>query len=484
MLENGSATYTLVLNTQPSATVTIAVAKQSGGDADLTASPTNFQFTAGSWSTPQTVMVSAADDADNTNGTATFSHTATSGDGDYSGVTVPAVTATEDDDELNAAPTFSGEATFTVEENTQAVGTVTATDRDTRDEVTGYAITGGEDASLFRISNAGRLSFRGSPDFETPLGASADNIYAVEVTATAGTGTRERMSDPRTIKVTVTDVDEAPEAPGSPAISDVTASGFLVSWRLPDNPGPAIGDYTVRYRALPDGVWEERAGVEGLSLELTGLASETEYEVGVRARNAEGTGPWSQTTTGTTTVPPVPPGATVSTSALTVAENAAASYTVVLDAEPTGAVTVSVSIDGDADLSVTPAALTFTPANWDAAQAVTVSAADDADAANGEATIAHSASGGDYDAVAIASVMATESDDDTAGVTVTPTDLAVPEASTATYTVTLDTEPTAAVTVSVSASGDADLSVTPGRADVHADGLGYDAAGDGKRGGR
>ena len=465
VLENGSATYTLVLNTQPSAEVVIAVAKQSGGDADLTASPDTFGFTPGHWSTPKTVTVSAADDTDKINGTATFTHAATSTDSDYNGVTVLSVMATEDDDELNAAPTFGGEFSFTVEENTQAVGTVTATDRDSQDKVTGYAITGGEDASLFRISNAGRLSFRGSPDFETPLGASADNVYAVAVTAIAGTGTRERRSDPRTITVTVTDVDEAPEAPKSPAISDVTASGFLVSWRLPDNPGPAIRDYTVRYRALPDGVWEERAGVEDLSLELTGLASETEYEVGVRARNAEGTGPWSQTTTGTTTVPPVPPGATVSVSALTVAENAAATYTVALDTEPTAAVTVSVSSSGDADLSVAPTALTFTPANWDTAQPVTVSAADDADTANGEATITHTAASvdSDYDGIVIASAMAAEVDDDTAGVTLSESAVTVPEASTATYSVTLDTEPTAAVTVTVSVSidGDADLSVTP-----------------------
>ena len=154
-------------------------------------------------------------------------------------------------------------------------------------------------------------------------------------------------------------------------------------------------------------------------------------------------------------------GVTLSASAVTVPEESTASYTVTLDTEPTAAVTVSVSIDGDADLSVRPAALTFTPANWDTAQPVTVSAADDADTANGEATIAHSASGGDYGSVSIASLTATETDDDTAGVTLSASAVTVPEESTASYTVTLDTEPTAAVTVSVSIDGDADLSVTP-----------------------
>ena len=64
------------------------------------------------------------------------------------------------------------------------------------------------------------------------------------------------------------------------------------------------------------------------------------------------------------------PGVTVSATDLTVAETGSATYTVVLDTEPTGPVTVTVAktSGGDGDLTVAPAALTFTTADWNAAQ--------------------------------------------------------------------------------------------------------------------
>ena len=64
--------------------------------------------------------------------------------------------------------------------------------------------------------------------------------------------------------------------------------------------------------------------------------------------------------------------------------------------EPTGQVTVTPSrSSGDADVTVS-GALTFTPANWDTAQTVTVSAAQDLDAVDDTAVIGHAVSGGDY----------------------------------------------------------------------------------------
>ena len=158
-------------------------------------------------------------------------------------------------------------------------------------------------------------------------------------------------------------------------------------------------------------------------------------------------------------------GVSVSERALTVPEGGTAAYEVVLDTRPAAAVTVAVAkrSGGDADLTVTPATLTFTPADWSTARTVTVSAAADDDAVDGAATIAHAASGGDYVGVAVAGVAATEVDDDTAGVSVSERALTVPEGGTAAYEVVLDTRPTAAVTVTVAkrSGGDADLTVAP-----------------------
>ncbi|MDE0523462.1 MAG: cadherin-like beta sandwich domain-containing protein [Boseongicola sp.] len=107
-------------------------------------------------------------------------------------------------------------------------------------------------------------------------------------------------------------------------------------------------------------------------------------------------------------------GVTVSETALPVAEGGTATYTVVLDSQPTGDVTVTPSrSSGDADVTVS-GALTFTPSDWDTAQTVTVSAAEDADAEVDAATVSHAVSGADYGSVAAADVAVTVSDNDTA----------------------------------------------------------------------
>ena len=91
---------------------------------------------------------------------------------------------------------------------------------------------------------------------------------------------------------------------------------------------------------------------------------------------------------------------TISESALSIDEGATATYTVVLDTEPTGDVTVAIAGHADTDLSLDKTSLTFTSDNWDTAQTVTVSAAQDDDAASDAAvTLTHTANGGGYVAV-------------------------------------------------------------------------------------
>ena len=91
------------------------------------------------------------------------------------------------------------------------------------------------------------------------------------------------------------------------------------------------------------------------------------------------------------------PGVTVSESALSVDEGGSGSYTVVLDTEPTGNVTVAVAGHADTDISLDKTSLTFTASTWDTAQTVAVTAAQDDDAASDAAvTLTHTANGGDY----------------------------------------------------------------------------------------
>ena len=107
-------------------------------------------------------------------------------------------------------------------------------------------------------------------------------------------------------------------------------------------------------------------------------------------------------------------GVTLSeTGRLSVVEGDTETYTVVLDSEPTGNVTVTPEVrDGtDAAISVS-GALTFTPADWDSPQTVTVTAAADGNDVHGSATIIHTVAGADYgtNSVTAASVPVIEGD--------------------------------------------------------------------------
>ena len=107
-------------------------------------------------------------------------------------------------DSSNDSVTFTSDATFSVAENSTAVGTVAAGVVGCNSGDTVTMALSGADAALFTIDAAGALAFAAAPDFEVTGSASGTNDYTVVVTATAGTKTAEQ-----TITVTVTDVEEA-----------------------------------------------------------------------------------------------------------------------------------------------------------------------------------------------------------------------------------------------------------------------------------
>ena len=139
-------------------------------------------------------------------------------------------------------------------------------------------------------------------------------------------------------------------------------------------------------------------------------------------------------------------------------------YTVVLSQLPTADVVVTLS--PDSQTMVSPATLTFTTVNWNVAQTVTARAVDDAlyestphyggltGASPHYGTITHSATSADsvYQGIAIAPVKVSITDNDIPGVIVTPsggsTNLAE-VGGTDTYTVALTHEPAANVVVTL-----------------------------------
>ena len=98
--EGGTASFTIRLSQQPSASVTVTVAR-TAGDTDITVQGSATRtFTTANWNTPQTVTLAAAEDTDSTNGNATITASA-------SGHTSAVVTAVEaDNDQSDYAQRF------------------------------------------------------------------------------------------------------------------------------------------------------------------------------------------------------------------------------------------------------------------------------------------------------------------------------------------------------------------------------------------
>ncbi len=141
------------------------------------------------------------------------------------------------------------------------------------------------------------------------------------------------------------------------------------------------------------------------------------------------------------------------------------SFTVVLDTEPTADVTIGLSSSDTSEGTVSPASMTFTAANWNVAQTATVTGVDDAVADGDQAytivTAAATSSDANYSGMDPADVAVTNTDDDSPGVTVTPTTVNVAEGgATDSYDVVLNTLPTADVTINITTGGQTTVNPT------------------------
>ena len=132
-------------------------------------------------------------------------------------------------------------------------------------------------------------------------------------------------------------------------------------------------------------------------------------------------------------------GVTVSETSLDIEEGDFDTYTVVLDTEPAGNVTVTIGGITNTDLVLDKTTLTFTSGNWDTAQTVKVTAGQDDDAVDEDVVnITHTVSStadAKYDGLAAAGVAVSVTDDDTIGVTISETSLEIEEGDSDTYTV-------------------------------------------------
>ena len=479
---DGVGTYTVRLNSAPTADVTITVTGEANTALVHTgtnnpATTATLTFTQTNYATPQTVTVSAAsaadDDIDNSSAqTATISHTV-SATGGYTGVTAAGVSVTLTDDDASGITVSTsgltvaentGTATYTVKLNSKPSANVTVTPASS--DTSKATVSGALTFTTTNWNTAQTVTVTGVDDASSVLGGRTATIShsatSTDANYTIGTGFRVTVgiteNDPGVVasKTTLTVAENAtatytvvltsqPSAsvtvtPVSSATAEATVSGALTftttNWNIPQ-----IVTVT---------------GVNDTSATPAGHTATVTHTVG-------NTGGYGSVTTPSVAVSLADDDAvTLGSTTLTVAENAgAATYTVVLGSQPSANVTVT-PVSSDTSKATVSGALTFTNLNWNTAQTVTVTGVDDDIDSTRSTTITHTVSStGGYTNVAAPGVSVTLTDNDTRGVTVSTSTLAVAEnAGTATYTVVLDSQPTANVIVVPASSATAEATVS------------------------
>ena len=589
--EGGDATYTVVLDSAPTGEVTVT--PNVTGSNDVTVSEDALTFTTTTWSNEQTVTVSAAQDADAEDDTATVTHTVAGADYGDNNVTADDVSVAVDDDDT-AAPELTVVLGEPEHDDQDASGTVTLGDvlsYTARGSNTGNVALSGVELSDLLVNSTGKecgaVAIGGSCEISGEYPVTQADVDAGmventatgtatelsgEVTATRSTavaqerkltlaksaaesgfgGTGETLtysyevSNSGTVTLTGT-VSIADDKIASEEISCGTVTGGLgpggkvtcsgsyeteqadvdgsgvtnsataslggveseavevrVPWQAPQGQTPRLtvngaggsedaGTLEVTVTLSPASVQTVQVGyatgdvtaVAGADYTaargtLTLLPGATAGTIAVSiADDAEDEEAETFTVslsdamnatvgTGTTTITIADNdtrGVTVAPTSLPVAEGGDATYTVVLDSAPTGEVTVTPTVTGSSDVTVSEDALTFTTTTWSDEQTVTVNAAQDADAEDDTATVTHTVAGADYEdnSVTADSVSVTVNDDETASteveLTVSPESVGeADDATTVTVTATLNDAPRttdATITVTVGDAGDA-----------------------------
>ena len=241
----------MVLDSQPTANVTVTPSRT--GSSDVTFSPATLTFTALNWNTVQPVTVTAAQDSDAVDDSATISHAVTGGD--YAGVTVESVVVTVDDDETadttaprvasivrqtpTSSPTNADSLTWRVTFS-EAVSNVDAADfvvSGTTATVTAVAAVSGVTGAYDVTASGGNLA-----GVSATVGlaiAASHNIQdgasnALSNTAPTGTNDNSYVVDNTAPTVTIS---------GVPATSDAP---FTATFTFPEAvTGFAVGDITL-----------------------------------------------------------------------------------------------------------------------------------------------------------------------------------------------------------------------------------------------
>ncbi len=357
--EGEEGTYTVVLNTEPTADVTVAVT--AGGD--LTVMPGSLDFTTLDWDTAQEVTVTVGQDDDAEDETETITHAVTSTDTGYSGLAVDEVRVTIADDEGTGGPGGTEELTVSttrlrITEGNMGKYTVVLNREPAAGVTVAVSAPSGGDLTVMPAT----LDFT-TLNWDTPQ----------EVRVTAGEDT-DLEDEVESITHTITRASSSSSSSLRGALGRQAAFATAMG-----SPAP-----TREYVYL---------GGRLVAIQQGGAVSEASVVVTIDDDDDPDT-----------------PGVPALTSSLRLTEGHTGAYTLELGAAPTAPVTIALTVsrgsDNVADVTVNPTPLTFTASDWDAPQWVTVRVGEDSDTVGETETITHAATSTDsrYEGITIAPV--------------------------------------------------------------------------------
>ena len=465
--ESATSSYDISLATSPSSSVTITLSTSS---ADVLLSTTTIVFTSANYSTPVTVVVTAVNDDIDTGSTyeRVISHSASSADTNYDGISIANVTTTITDNDTagvtvttsTVAITEAGTtATYTIQLDSQPTSTVTVT-------------VSPDSASTVSTSSIAFTSSNWNTPVTVTVTAVDDDVaqgaHSTTITHSASqTGGQYNSISIASVDMTITDNDTVGVTITTSSIA-ISEAGTTATYtiQLATQPTTSV---TIALSA------DAQSNVSTSSIVFTSSTWDTPVTVTVTAvddASVEGNHTTTITHSATQGGSAQYNGISIASVVMNITDNdtagvsivepgggvsvteggTTATYTIQLNTSPASPVTITVTTDGE--VSVSTSSIVFTSGNYNTPVIVTTTATDDSIAEGTHTSvITHSASSGDgtYDGISIANVTTTITDNDTAGVTVTTSTVAITEAgTTATYTIQLDSQPTSTVTVTVS----------------------------------
>ncbi len=484
-----SVTFTVVLRSQPTADVAIPIA--STNTAEGTVSPASLTFTAASWSTPQTVTVTGADDfvADGTQPYAVTVGPAASADALYAALPASSLPFTNEDDDVEGITVGTPSGTSTSESGTFVTFTVVLKSQPTADVTVPIASLDTAEGAVSPASLTFTAASWNTPQLVRVTGVDdfvVDGPQPYNVTIGTATSTDALYAAllAQSLPFSNTDDDVAGITVGTPTGTTTSESGTWVTFTVVLTSQPTA-DVTVPIASsnTAEGV------VSPASLTFTAASwnvPQTVRVTGVNDLVADGPQPYTVAVgppTSTDALYAALPasslpftnedddvaGLTVGTPTGTSTSEAGTSvtFTVVLRTQPTGTVTLPIASSRTAEGVVSPASLTFTTSSWNVPQTVTVTGVNDfvVDGPQPYTVTIGPAASTDalYAALPASSLPFTNTDDDVAGITVgPPTGVSTSETGTsATFTVVLTSQPLADVTIPLTSSDTTEGAVSP-----------------------